>query len=183
MKLSSKGGSTTLHHSGWGSSLGAIALELWSIAFSDRAIKRYQTADTSEFSTEAFFSAFGSFVGVFLGSFAIGGLAGVLTALMFKFTKIGQFPVLETSVFFLMSWGCFLLAESVGLTGIVAVLFCGILQVNALRPAARNSVMRCSFGVGGRRFPTCVLMKENFAFRNCASCGVFMLDFPLRLNM
>ncbi|KAI9519003.1 hypothetical protein NQZ68_032701 [Dissostichus eleginoides] len=37
-------------------------------------------------------------------------------------------PLLETSVFFLLSWSCFLAAKASGLSGIVAVLFCGLSQ-------------------------------------------------------
>ena len=93
------------------------------------AITRYKRATSEDFNTGAFFSAFGSFVGKFLGSFAIGGVVSIVTALIFKFTKLSQFPILETSIFFLMSWSSFLIAEAIGFTGIVAVLFCGITQV------------------------------------------------------
>jgi len=94
------------------------------------AIKKYQLTTDSTFDSAAFFSALGSFVGVFLGSFAIGAFSAICTALTFKFTKIGDFPVLESSIFFLMSWASFLFAEAVGFTGIVAVLFCGIAQAH-----------------------------------------------------
>lgn len=75
-----------------------------------------------------------------------------------KFTKLRDFPLLETALFFLMSWSTFLLAEACGFTGtlllsmqsvgfvqrktrleplfvllcpgVVAVLFCGITQAH-----------------------------------------------------
>ncbi|XP_061265853.1 sodium/hydrogen exchanger 7 isoform X1 [Bos javanicus] len=47
-----------------------------------------------------------------------------------KFTKLHCFPLLETALFFLMSWSTFLLAEACGFTGVVAVLFCGITQAH-----------------------------------------------------
>jgi len=34
-----------------------------------------------------------------------------------KFTKLHCFPLLETALFFLMSWSTFLLAEACGFTG------------------------------------------------------------------
>lgn len=36
---------------------------------------------------------------------------------MTKFTKLHCFPLLETALFFLMSWSTFLLAEACGFTG------------------------------------------------------------------
>lgn len=37
-----------------------------------------------------------------------------------KFTKLRDFPLLETALFFLMSWSTFLLAEACGFTGTLA---------------------------------------------------------------
>ncbi|XP_060089870.1 sodium/hydrogen exchanger 7 isoform X2 [Heteronotia binoei] len=82
------------------------------------------------FDAAAFFKSVGVFLGIFSGSFMMGTVTGVVTALISKFTKLHCFPLLETALFFLMSWSTFLLAEACGFTGVVAVLFCGITQAH-----------------------------------------------------
>lgn len=82
------------------------------------------------FDTAAFFQSVGNFLGIFAGSFAMGSAYAVVTALLTKFTKLREFPMLETGLFFLLSWSAFLSAEAAGLTGIVAVLFCGVTQAH-----------------------------------------------------
>nr|XP_028583642.1 sodium/hydrogen exchanger 7 isoform X1 [Podarcis muralis] len=82
------------------------------------------------FDAAAFFKSVGVFLGIFSGSFMMGVVTGVVTALVTKFTKLHCFPLLETALFFLMSWSTFLLAEACGFTGVVSVLFCGITQAH-----------------------------------------------------
>ncbi|XP_074916923.1 sodium/hydrogen exchanger 7 isoform X1 [Chelonoidis abingdonii] len=86
--------------------------------------------NTHVFDAAAFFKSVGVFLGIFSGSFMMGAVTGVVTALVTKFTKLHCFPLLETALFFLMSWSTFLLAEACGFTGVVAVLFCGITQAH-----------------------------------------------------
>ncbi|XP_065496327.1 sodium/hydrogen exchanger 9 [Caloenas nicobarica] len=82
------------------------------------------------FDAAAFFQSVGNFLGIFAGSFAMGSSYAVVTALLTKFTKLCEFPMLEAGLFFLLSWSAFLSAEAAGLTGIVAVLFCGVTQAH-----------------------------------------------------
>uniref|UniRef100_F7FHB5 Sodium/hydrogen exchanger n=1 Tax=Ornithorhynchus anatinus TaxID=9258 RepID=F7FHB5_ORNAN len=91
------------------------------------SIVAYQPAgeNSHAFDAAAFFKSVGVFLGIFSGSFAMGAVTGVGT-----FTKLHCFPLLETALFFLMSWSTFLLAEACGFTGVVAVLFCGITQAH-----------------------------------------------------
>ena len=70
------------------------------------------------------------FFEVFSGAFAIGTSTALVTALLTKFTKIKDFPLLESSLFLLMSYSTFLAAEAASFTGIVALLFCGIFQAH-----------------------------------------------------
>uniref|UniRef100_A0A8C5UCP4 Sodium/hydrogen exchanger n=1 Tax=Malurus cyaneus samueli TaxID=2593467 RepID=A0A8C5UCP4_9PASS len=91
------------------------------------SIVAYQPAgdNSHTFDVTAMFKSIGIFLGIFSGSFAMGAATGVVT-----FTKLREFPLLETGLFFLMSWSTFLLAEACGFTGVVAVLFCGITQAH-----------------------------------------------------
>lgn len=96
------------------------------------AISSYEENNNEgkEFEVAAAFKAFGNFVYIFLCSFMIGSVTGCVTALITKFTKLCDFPLLESCLFVLMSYTSFLIAEALDLTGIVAVLFCGICQAH-----------------------------------------------------
>lgn len=99
--------------------------------------------------TIALLRSFGTFIGVFLGSVGLGAFCGCSAALLTKFTKIREFPILETSLFVLISYMSFLTSEACGMTGkwsifsceealsftiffagVVAALFCGICQAH-----------------------------------------------------
>ncbi|KPP76448.1 sodium/hydrogen exchanger 6-like [Scleropages formosus] len=127
------------------------------------SIVAYQpTGDNSHtFEGMAVLKSFGMFLGVFSGSFALGVATGIASILarcgplscissltlplvphVTKFTKLRDFPLLETALFFLMSWSTFLLAEACGFTGVVAVLFGGMTQAhytyNNLSPESKD---------------------------------------------
>ncbi|XP_022622803.1 sodium/hydrogen exchanger 9-like [Seriola dumerili] len=80
------------------------------------------------FNPPAFLHSVGYFLGVLAGSLLLGFIFTVITALLTKFTRLHESPLVETSVLFLLSWSSFLSAEASGLSGIVAVLFCGLSQ-------------------------------------------------------
>eukprot|EP00064_Thunnus_orientalis_P007275 superscaffoldBa00000796_g7295 len=122
--------------------------------FTPRSIVAYQPAGDNSHSFEAMalLKSFGIFLGVFSGSFALGVATG--------FTKLRDFPLLETALFFLMSWSTFLLAEACGFTGVVAVLFCGITQAhytfNNLSPDSQDRTKQL--------FELLNFLAENFIF-------------------
>ncbi|KAL0974127.1 hypothetical protein UPYG_G00216010 [Umbra pygmaea] len=122
------------------------------------------------FEVVAVVKSFGVFLGVFSGSFALGVATGCIEfnvtfrldgfPHVTKFTKLRDFQLLETALFFLMSWSTFLLAEACGFTGVVAVLFCGITQAhytfNNLSPESQNRTKQL--------FELLNFLAENFIF-------------------
>ncbi|KAF6716766.1 Sodium/hydrogen exchanger 9 [Oryzias melastigma] len=121
-----------------------------------RAITTYDGARPA-FDPSAFLYSIGSFLGILLGSFCMG----------FIFTS----PLLETSVVLLLSWSSFLSAKASGLSGIVAVLFCGLSQ-------ARYTVLNLSAEGRSRTkqlFEVFSFLGEIFIY----SCmGYILLTFP-----
>ncbi|KAF0042620.1 hypothetical protein F2P81_006152 [Scophthalmus maximus] len=120
-------------------------------------------ANTHMFDASAFFKSVGVFLGIFSGSFVMGAATGVVTALISFFdcfTKLHCFPLLETALFFLMSWSTFLLAEACGFTGVVAVLFCGITQAHY----THNNLSEESKQRSKQLFEVLHFLAENFIF-------------------
>uniref|UniRef100_A0A3B3YBG9 Sodium/hydrogen exchanger n=1 Tax=Poecilia mexicana TaxID=48701 RepID=A0A3B3YBG9_9TELE len=127
------------------------------------SIVAYQPAgaNTHMFDASAFFKSVGIFLGIFSGSFVMGAATGVVTALIScSFTKLHCFPLLETALFFLMSWSTFLLAEACGFTGVVAVLFCGITQAHY----TSNNLSEESTKRTKQLFEVLHFLAENFIF-------------------
>uniref|UniRef100_A0A1I8PEA1 Sodium/hydrogen exchanger n=1 Tax=Stomoxys calcitrans TaxID=35570 RepID=A0A1I8PEA1_STOCA len=126
---------------------------------------------TGEFETYAFFRALGDFFGIFMLSLLIGAMMGCFTALLTKFTRVRDFPLLESALFVLMSYSTFLIAEASELTGVVAVLFCGICQAHyTFNNLSENSRTRTK-----EIFELLNFLAENFIF---SYIGVSMFTFP-----
>ncbi|XP_029473257.1 sodium/hydrogen exchanger 9 isoform X2 [Rhinatrema bivittatum] len=157
------------------------------------------------FDAAALFQSVGNFLGIFAGSFAMGSAYAVVTALLTKFTKLCEFPMLETGLFFLLSWSAFLSAEAAGLTGIVAVLFCAVTQAhytyNNLSPDSqlRTKQLFEFMNFLAENFIFCYMGLAMFTFQNhifnllfifgafiaifvARACNIYPLSFILNLG-
>ncbi|XP_015610123.1 sodium/hydrogen exchanger 7 isoform X7 [Cephus cinctus] len=132
--------------------------------------ERYQSG-SGGFETVAFFQALGDFVGIFSLSLFIGATMGCITAFLTKFTRVRDFPLLESALFVLMSYSTFLIAEASDLTGVVAVLFCGICQAHY----TYNNLSTDSRHRTKQLFELLNFLAENFIF---SYIGVSMFTFP-----
>ncbi|CAF0974749.1 unnamed protein product [Rotaria sordida] len=137
-----------------------------------QSIEKYVAgAILDKFDRGLMFKSLYNFFIVFIGSFAIGSGMGCLTALMTKFTYIRDFPLLETTLFVLMSYSTFLASEAAGLTGIVAVLFCGIFQAHyTFNNLSQESKQRTR-----DLFELFNFLAENFIF---IYIGITLFTFP-----
>ncbi|KAK7083214.1 putative monovalent cation proton antiporter 1 (CPA1) transporter [Halocaridina rubra] len=148
-------------------------------------------SDSGGFETSAFFMAILNFLWTFSMSFLIGSTMGCITAMLTKFTRLKDFPLLESALFVLMSYSTFLMAEAADLTvatnknkirgvsenvsslsskGIVAVLFCGICQAHY----TYNNLSAESRIATKSLFELLNFLSENFIF---CYIGVSMFTF------
>ena len=68
--------------------------------------------------------SFLKFIGIFIGSFVLGFVIGLVTALFLKMSKLRDYPLLETSLFMLLSYSAFLIAEAASLSGECIFILC-----------------------------------------------------------
>lgn len=126
---------------------------------------------TCNISNSILLSILGKFIGIFLGSFILGTSLGILSALFLKIFQLREQPIIETAFFVIISYFTFPLAESIELTGIVAILFCGITQ-------SHYTYINLSIESRGRTkeiFELLSFLSENFLF---SYMGVSLFTFP-----
>ncbi|VDK34024.1 unnamed protein product [Taenia asiatica] len=143
----------------------AVAISL------SQTVDRFDPAIHGGLTEWSLFSAVWSFVANFGSSFILGSSIGCFTALLTKYTYIRDYPILETVLFVLLSYATFSLSEAVGLTGIVALLFCGVTQAHY----TFNNLSRESQVWTKQFFELLSFLAENFVF---AYIGVSTFSAP-----
>jgi len=66
----------------------------------------------------------------FMGSFAVGVCIGISSCLLFKYTQFEKYHTLELVLLVLFAYSSYLLADGLGLSGIVSILFCGVIMAH-----------------------------------------------------
>jgi len=74
--------------------------------------------------------AIGDFFVIFVGSILVGVGSALLATLFFKHVRVKEYPMLEVSLFVVFSLTPYFLAQGLGLSGIVAILFVGIIMAH-----------------------------------------------------
>jgi sodium/hydrogen exchanger 8 len=103
------------------------------------AIVMYQTLNQFQhqhFSAAAVGKAFGTFLLIFVGSCVIGGGIGLLSTLFYRFAqfkKESHYNIAEACLLVPIPVAAYMAAEGLRLSGIVAILFCGIVMARYTR--------------------------------------------------
>ncbi|XP_022222505.2 sodium/hydrogen exchanger 8 isoform X2 [Drosophila obscura] len=85
--------------------------------------------DNAEASTgEAIFHALKTFCAMFFASAGIGVIFALISALLLKHIDLRKHPSLEFAMMLMFTYGPYVLAEGIHLSGIMAILFCGIVM-------------------------------------------------------
>lgn len=131
--------------------------------------------DTTDFSTVSVLLAFGQFLITFGGSLLCGVLTGLLTSLVFKHIQLERYPTLESAIFITFAYSSYMLAESLTLSGIVSVLFCGI----TMGHYTFGNLSNFSQSFSSEFFEILATLSETFVF---AYLGMAIFSFDERFD-
>ena len=123
-----------------------FAIVLGESVFNDAvAIVLHTTALTfvdSSLSAGSILGAIAFFLAVFVGSVVLGIGFGLLTSYILKVSRLRDHPHLEQGLLVSMAYAAYFLAQGLDLSGIVAILFCGVTLAhyayNSLRPSSKK---------------------------------------------
>jgi len=109
-------------------------------------------------------AACGTFVWIFLGSMCVGVLIALLSAILFKTARLEQEGagegLLESCVLVCFPYCAYMLSEGIGLSGIVAILFCGIVMAHYTVKNLSSAAAGASFSF----FKILAKLAETFVF-------------------
>ncbi|KAJ8303031.1 hypothetical protein KUTeg_019427 [Tegillarca granosa] len=155
----------------------AIVLTTWCLyLYNCRTVLEYHNpATVTATGAAAFFRFVGRFCLVFFTSAFIGVVCGLLSAVLLKFIDLRKQPSLEFGMMLIFSYIPYGLAEGIHLSGIMAILFCGVVMSHYthlnLSPVAQISTQLT--------FRTVAFMAETCVF---AYLGLAMFSFNLNVK-
>ena len=111
------------------------------------------------------------FLFVTIGSILMGVATGLICSYLFRHTRIRDYPKYEISLLFLFAYGAYALAESIELSGIMALFFCGIV----LAHYNSYNLSKTSQTTAEEIFAALSTVAESFVFMymgmGCFPCG------------
>ncbi|KDN45736.1 sodium/hydrogen exchanger [Tilletiaria anomala UBC 951] len=106
------------------------------------------------------FHGFGLFIVIFTLSMALGICFGLGCSLMLKHSRLSYYPALESCLVFLIAYTSYFFSNSVTMSGIVSLLFCGI----TLKHYAYHNMSTRTQKTTKYIFQTLANLSENFIF-------------------
>jgi sodium/hydrogen exchanger 8 len=116
-----------------------------------------------------------TFCKIFVGSTVIGGFFGVFSAFLFKHLDLKHhhdIVFLECALSFPFPWAAYYMAEALQLSGIVAILFCGIVMATYTRCNFSEESVTLTAGA----YKCIALVAETFVF---IYLGMALVTFPI----
>ncbi|TKA68717.1 hypothetical protein B0A55_09335 [Friedmanniomyces simplex] len=133
----------------------AIAIVLF-----ETAQKYREGASAGKLTGLAIIESIGVFLLVFFGSLVIGLVIGLATSLLLKMTHVRREPKIESCLIILIAYASYFFANSIHMSGIVSLLFCGIcLKHYAYHNMSRRTQLTTKF-----TFSVMAQLSENFIF-------------------
>jgi len=130
---------------------------------------------TEEVSGESVLNAALLFVKIFAGSIAIGIAAGLLSSYVFKKLKLNdghEHFTMEAALSFVFPWVSYFVAEALELSGLVAILLCGM----AMATYTRHNFSHKGAVLTMRAYKAVAAIAETFVF---VYLGMAMVAFPI----
>lgn len=126
-----------------------------------KTFESYALPDTDdELKDATFWDFFGTFVGVSIGSIAIGIATALICSFLLKHGNLKSNPGFELTLLLLFAYGTYCLAEISSMSGIVSLFFCGI----GLAHYAFYNVSRTTQTSSHHVFKSFAMIAETFVF-------------------
>lgn len=143
-----------------------------------RTLVTFAGDNPAPINSENLMAAGNTFLTIFIGSTLIGLVYGLLSAWVFKKLNLrnhDELHFMESALSFAFPWAAYFTAEASALSGIVAILFCGIVMATYTRlNLSKTAVMLTS-----KCYKCVALISETFVF---VYIGMAIVTFPIMQN-